>query len=272
MFHFFANNVQCKHLIFGCCHNSAYALTLEPYASNPISASNITLLMSYEHNTYFKSLPFTSVEFPRVFRSAPFKETDRLATDSDYAQELSQQSDAGRIAREVEKFNVNATKGDESFARWPAAIPARAQPRPSSGWATEGNVLLNINDERVDPELGEVDYETSESMLNRMQVQGFCAFYHLRNYCATTAVGGVCKYQHGARLNDDELLFLKQYLRRTPCSSGSQCRKPNCPYGHVCANEPGCQLGLACPLYRLHEIDKTAVRVWWPGKISSPRK
>ncbi len=272
MFHLFANNIQCKHLIFGCCHDGAYAVALEPYASNPITASSITLLKSYENHTYFEGLPFESVEFPHVFRSAPFKATGRLGED-DYMQGLPKQPSSSSITRETKIPGKEVGRGNQALANWQAAanasIPLRARARPQakldSGWSTERNVLVNINDERVDPELGEVDHETSESMLDRMEEQQFCVFYHLQNCCATMS----CRFRHGPRLNNNELRFLKQNSRRLPCTFGSGCRKPDCLYGHVCADQPGCKMGPKCRLYRFHEVDKTAVRVL---STVSPRK
>ena len=281
MFHLFANNVQCKHLIFGCCYNSAYAVALEPYASNPITASSITLLKSYESNTYFEGLPFGLVEFPHVFQSAPFKATDRLTEDVDYMQDLPQQPGSGSITIEAKKTSADEVAGgDEALAKWQAAanasIPLRARVSPQikvhSGWATERNILLNINDERIDPELGDVDYETSESMLDRMEELRFCAFYHLQDYCVAKSQGQHCKFRHGPRLNNDELRFLKQDYRSVPCNFGSTCRKPDCLYGHVCADQPGCKKGPNCRLYRFHEVDKTAVRIWSTERNVSPRK
>lgn len=281
MFHLFAHNVQCKHLIFGCCNNSAYAVALEPYASNPITASSITLLKSYESNTYFEGLPFDLVEFPHVFRSTPFKVTDRLAEEVDYMQDLPQQPGSGNIMSEAKKSSADeVAEVNEALAKWQAAanasIPLRARVYPQvkvhSGSAIERNILLNIKDERVDPELGEVDYDTSESMLDRMEELRFCAFYHLQDCCVAKSLGQHCKFRHGPRLNNDELRFLKQNYRRMPCNFGSRCRKPDCLYGHVCADQPGCEKGQKCRLYRFHDVDKTAVRVWSIERIVSPQK
>lgn len=283
MFHIFVNNIQCKHVIFGCCHNVSYAVALESYISNPITASSITLLKSYEDKSYFEGLPLNSVELPQVFRSTPFKETDILAQDDDYMQSLPQNLNSGYTKSEAKKSSANeAAGGDKALAKWQAAanaslpLPARPHPRPQtkvhSGWVTETNVLLNINDERIDHELGEVDHETSESMLDRMEVQRFCIYYHLQNFCLTVPQGKTCNFRHGPKLNKDELRFLKQYLRRSRCEFGSRCRKPDCLYGHVCPNQPGCERGPACAFYRFHEVDKTAVRIWSPEKNGSPRK
>lgn len=188
-------------------------------------------------------------------------------------QGLPKQPSSSSITRETKIPGKEVGRGNQALANWQAAanasIPLRARARPQakldSGWSTERNVLVNINDERVDPELGEVDHETSESMLDRMEEQQFCVFYHLQNCCATMS----CRFRHGPRLNNNELRFLKQNSRRLPCTFGSGCRKPDCLYGHVCADQPGCKMGPKCRLYRFHEVDKTAVRVL---STVSPRK
>ena len=280
MFHLFANNIQCKHLIFGCCHDAAYVPTLERYTCNPIMASSITLLKSYEVLTFFKGLPFDFVEFPSVFRSTPYKDTDRLAEDLDYVQDLQQQNDLNRTSQQTEKYSAKAETGaNEAIAKWqasagpswPVLAPARPPGKAPSGWGMENIVLLNINNERVDQELGEIDYETSESMLDRIEERRFCLFYHLLGSSAHP-VGKPCNYRHEPRLNEQELRFLKRESRRRPCISGSKCRRPDCIYGHVCPDQPGCQRGPLCAFYGFHAIDKTAVKVWSPEKRLSPRR
>lgn len=287
MFHLFVNNVQCKHLIFGCCHNSAYAVTLEPYISNPITASRITLLTSYGDNTYFESLPFSSVEFPHMFRSTPFKETDRLGEAIDYMQDFPQQSDSGGVTREAEKSSENKVAGGHgALAKWQAAsnaaipLPVRnVRPtNPRSTWGSNQTVLLNINDERVDPSPPEEDYDTSERMKDLMEVQRFCTFYHLQGSCVSQLPGPGgpmrqdCKFRHGSRLNPAEMIVLRNYVKNVPCARGPKCRQPDCIFGHSCHDQPGCTKGARCPFYRVHEVDPTVVRVWKPYGNTSPRK
>ena len=281
MFHLFANNIQCKHLIVGCCHDAAYVPMLERFTSNPITASSITLLKSYEVLTTFKDLPFEFVEFPNSFRSTPFKVTDRLGEDIDYVQDLQEQIVFNHTPQKDEKYSAKEETGaNEAIAKWqasagrswPVLAPGRPPAKVSSSWATEKKVLLNINDERVDQELGEVDYETSESMRDRMEERRFCLFYHLQDTCVTHLAGKPCIFRHEPRLNEQELRFLKRDSQRRPCSFGSRCRRPNCIYGHVCPHQPGCERGPACALYTFHEVDKRAVKVWSPEKRQSPRK
>ncbi len=281
MLHLFAENHQCKHLILGCSHNGAYRVALEKYACNPIAASSISLLKSYETNTFFEGLPFDSVEFPRLFRSTPYKKTDRLAEEMDYTQNVPQQPRSDCITREIETSSINEGAGKhEAIAKWqasaavavPVGVPARPPARNRSGWASENSVLLNVNDERVDRELREVDDEISESMLDRMEVRRFCLFYHLQNSCGATLLGKPCKFRHGPRLSDAELRFLKLDARKMPCNFGSRCRRADCMYGHVCPDQPGCSRGSNCLLYQFHEVDKTVIKIWSPEKTLTARK
>lgn len=275
MFHLFANNVQCKHLIFGCCHNSAYAVTLEPYASNPIAASSVTLLKSYEDNTYFEGLPFNSVRFPHIFRSTPFKETGRLAEDVDYRQVHPQIHASGGISRDLRKNSANkAAGGNEALGKGQAAsnasIPLQTRKHgpinPRSTWGSNQTVLLNINDERVDPPLLEEDYDTSESMKDRMEVKRFCHFYHLLGTCASVNPSDrqVCRFRHGSELSPQETVVLRNYVKELACVRGSKCRQPDCIFGHTCHGQPECTKGARCLFYKFHEVDPTVVRVWQP--------
>ena len=271
MFYLFADNVQCKHLIFGCCHNSAYAGALERYASNPITASSITLLKSYEDDTYFESLPFESVEFRSVFRSTPFKATDRLGEDIDYMQDFPQPSASGGVARDsAHEFKEK----DSALARWQAAsnaaIPLTTRhlrpTNPIPSWGSTQTVLLNINDDRVDPPLLDEDYDTSEDMKDRMEITKFCHFFHLQNSC----INAGCRFRHGPGLNPKEMDVLRNYVRGLPCAAGSRCRRRECIFGHSC--QPGCTKGGRCSLSRFHHVDPTVVRVWLPEASTTPRR
>ena len=241
-------------------------------------ASSITLLKSYEVLSFFKGLPFDSVEFPSVFRSTPYKITDRLAEDIDDVQDLQQRVDFDLNPQKAEDHTAKGEAArNEAITKWQATTntswPVLAPTRPPpSGWVTENKVLLNINEERVDQEQGEIDYETSESMLDRIEVRRFCLFYHLHGSCDTNLAGKPCNFRHEPRLNKEELRFLMRDSRRKPCSFGSRCRRPDCLYGHVCPDQPGCEKGSKCSFYKFHGVDKTVVKVWSSEKRLSPRK
>lgn len=298
MFQLFANNIQCKHLIFGCCHDSAYVATLEPYAINPIAASTITLLKSYEDSTHFEGLPFSSTSFPRVFRSTPFKATDRIAEDIDYMRNFPQPPTSGinrtreikdpstskeaaaegqkvssqrqEASNEIEDPNTSkkvAAERQNVIAKWqetskaadPLSAPDR-QPRPRASWNSTQNILLNINDERLDPPFLPEDPSTASSMKDSMEVKQYCHYHYLVGNC----VAPVCKFRHLPHLNPKEITVLRNHVRRLPCTRGSRCRQADCVFGHICPDQPGCPRGARCLLHKFHQVDLTVVRVWQP--------
>ena len=298
MFQLFANNVQCKHIIFGCCHDSAYVSTLEPYATNPIDASSITLLKSYEDSIHFEGLPFSSISFPRVFRSTPFKATDRLAEDIDYMQDFPQpHTSSNNRTREIEDPSTSkkvaaegqgvitkrqepsngiedpitpmevAEERQKVIAKWqetskaakPLSTPT-LQPRPRSSWHSKQNILLNINDERLDPPFLPEDPSTASSMKANMDVKHYCHYHYLIGNCPTPG----CKFRHWPNLNPKEITVLRNHVRKLPCARGSRCRQADCVFGHVCLDQPNCTRGTRCLLYKFHEVDRTVVRMWQP--------
>ena len=119
MFHLFANNVHCKHIVFGCCHDSSYRVALDKYVGDPFMAFKLTLLKSYETNPSFEGLVFDSVKFPRVFRSTPYKET-----------EISGEEDVDR-SRAKEGSETN-----QAIARWRANARASTSISPIAGTDT----------------------------------------------------------------------------------------------------------------------------------------
>lgn len=271
MFHLFANNAQCKHVIFGCCHNSAYAVALQPYLSNPIAAARITLLGSYEDDDYFDTLNFNVVKFPLVFRSVPFSPTRARNRQADipFNHEESLQQQPAPVSQTFKPSSTSAIPtDDEALAKWQAAanesipLPTRQSRSSQSSWAADKSILLNVNNERVDPKPAEEDYDTSEDMKDLMEIQKFCAFHHLQKSCMAKKKGLTCKFRHEPELNTEQLVFLRNAFRRFPCTQGSNCRRSDCIYGHVCPSQPKCTKSARCPLYRFHHVDPTVVKIW----------
>ena len=297
MFQLFANNIQCKHIVFGCCHDSAYVATLEPYAINPIDASSITLLKSYEDSSHFEGLPFSSTSFPRVFRSTPFKATDRLAEDIDYIQDIPQPPTSGnsrtreiedpsnpkKVAAEGQKVITKrqetstetespttpkevAEERQKVIAKWQETSKAAdlsstpSHHRSRSSWNSKQNILLNINDERLDPPLLPEDPSTASNMKANIHVKYYCHYHYLIGNCVMPG----CKFRHWPNLNPKEITILRNHVRKLPCTRGSRCRQADCVFGHVCLDQPGCTRGTRCLFYKVHEVDRTVVRMWQP--------
>ena len=120
-------------------------------------------------------------------------------------------------------------------------------------------VLLNINNERVDADLGPIDPEADRNLLSRMKRRKICHNYVLLGHCAQA---GACPFAHVAGLDEKERIALVYRARRLLCTRGSQCRSTKCWYGHTCM--PNCKQGFGC-FKKLHHVDRTAVTVWQSG-------
>lgn len=278
LFQLYVENVHCKQIIFGCCHESTYVTVLEPYMDNPLAVSRVNLLRSCPHDDYYNALPFELVEFVSVFHSANLREINVPVDTSEPPVD-----DSVNLCPQHQE---SATSGDESGQHstniqaiydWQAVankninvrgLNTRRPPRPriqtqGSGqqitWGpSDKAILLNVNNQRVDTFLGELNDEVHESMLDRMDERDFCIWHHLKGICYNRT----CKFRHGG-LSKAELVVLIVYVRaRKPCEIGSGCRRAGCHGGHLCPRQPGCERGESCPFYGVHDVDTTAVKVW----------
>ncbi|KAF3057043.1 SKP1-like protein 19 [Daldinia childiae] len=63
------HNLQCKHIIFGPCHDKGYIVELRPYQLETSVLNKITLLETTQPPREFSELAFGRVKFNDVFRS-----------------------------------------------------------------------------------------------------------------------------------------------------------------------------------------------------------
>ena len=279
--HLFANNVHCRRIFFGCCHDEAYAMLLQRYVANPVVAPRITLLASSNHQDSFDSLPFDMIGLPQVFRPSSFSATDNSTMeDGDFfprSAPVKSRSPSDRV-RTASPHTATTSFGsipkwqEEAIAKWQGEANGHGFHRRLSnpqrnGVRSKEPVLLNIHDERVDPQPKEEDPESKEMVQARMAEKKYCTFFHLLDSCNSERMGKTCNFRHGPRLNEQELVILQNIARRLPCAVGSTCRDPVCVFGHSCQNQPGCRYGARCYLAKFHNVDKTAVRVWHPRRV-----
>ncbi|KAL1632336.1 hypothetical protein SLS56_003751 [Neofusicoccum ribis] len=64
----FISNIQCKHIIFGGCHDNGYLPNLDTYKHDPSYSSRISLLETTPATAGFTALKFKTVNFTSVFR------------------------------------------------------------------------------------------------------------------------------------------------------------------------------------------------------------
>lgn len=258
---------------------------------NPIIAPRITLIIPSGDASHFDSLPYEQISLLQVFRSGSASFSSRnivtvqsldtsppspLATTPPQSSERTPPTDHdGPLTPSDGALSTSAAARPDAINKWQELVnqftgPSHSrQPtaNPPKKNARSGNlILLNINDERVDPPPKEEDLDTRKKMKARMKENNYCAFFHLLGSCKFERAGNSCIYRHGPLLNEEELVLLKNYNRRLPCGIGSSCRNLNCIFGHTCQGQPGCSFSNRCYLAKFHGVDKTAVRVWHSSK------
>ena len=231
MFRLFVNNCQCKHIVFGGCHDNGYVRSLSPYRKE----SSITLLKATRRGREFMSLPFSTVTFPSVFRSEPLpNEPLPNAKKSPVPQAVPPPA---------------STNGHSLPAAGPQ-VELEVDPKQSK----KKVIQLNSQGQRIDPRLPNYDAKAAVSLDKRAAQQEICADYHLKGVC----VASVCMFDHNL-LNPQQTLTLRHKMRKKVCSEGSACRSFDCYYGHSCPYSV-CYRGLNCQFKALHNLDRNVAK------------
>ncbi|KAL8905340.1 MAG: hypothetical protein Q9207_002688 [Kuettlingeria erythrocarpa] len=149
----FLSNIQCKHVMLGVAHDNGYVPALDPYKSNPTTASRISLLRPIRTGWEFQSLPFEFVQFDSsIFR------TEELPNDRPSYANLAKTATA---------------------LRQPTASPILQNHKPKSAAAAKdlvlrrpiypGPIFLNKDDERIDEQLGTVGDRADANLQLRIE-------------------------------------------------------------------------------------------------------
>ncbi|KAI4759512.1 hypothetical protein E4T52_08346 [Aureobasidium sp. EXF-3400] len=281
----FLPNMQCKHVIFGGCHDNGYLPTLDPYKRDQDTAPRISLLETLPIQPGFTQLGFKVVQFPTVFRSDPLPDRPTVPIFVPSATAGAQSSSALSS-----RSNSLATNGGVSNNATPtpaqaaaANLPKNATPVSSEGssWATVGKgapktiniagkkaanrkfIILNAYDERLDSALPRADPAATIRLSERVKHKKVCNNYHLNGKCEA---GKYCDYDHGERLSPGEQLVLKQRARNRSCPDRGECRDFDCTNGHVCPYGKDCYND-NCWFQDVHDVDtKIMSRIFEDGE------
>ena len=237
---------QCKHVIFGPCHDAGYVTVLESYKSY---ASKISLFETTPAVPSFRQLGYKFCPRPEVFRSEPLLEPPSVSENCGSPASGSNIISTARLG--------TATKAHNPSKRFQISAIARITTAPTY-------VLLNASRQRVDESLPKYDAESYERYNQKIinnNGKKFCSEYHLRNNCEW---GKGCTYEHGSRLPEAEVTVLKHKARNSKCKSGLQCREIDCPYGHIClSGGRPCKHKDTCNLVDTHHFDPVSGAPHW---------
>ena len=218
LFDLLIESSQCKHIMFGGCHDQGYLSLLTPHKKVD---SRITLLKATTCHTKFRALGFRAIECPTVFKSEPLPKEAHHETVH-----IPQQSRANN--------NQNGRPWSQKGGT----------PKPDGARGhLERVIYLNANDQRVDHRLTGISDQGRTRFKSRIDHQKLCNEFHLLGKCPALP-GRACVYDHGYA--DPELIMvLQERLRAQQCKKGGSCRSFDCYYGHVC-HRAGCEGGKGC--------------------------
>ena len=258
---FYINNLQCMHVVFGCCKDSLYDRVHDLYRNNVHTASRLTVLRSLQQRDLSGEFNF-EVVFSAKQTSTSESGRGEIPTNSsawhmsspsiDNTQELGTDFGHDRSSR-------SHSSGKDALVAWQGSANTA---NGAGNWQIDKcDVLVNIDGKRLDPKLADVDPEVVESMTRRLQEKRFCFPFHLQGMCGNINQGEACEFRHEPRLSPQELLFLERNARKSICTYGSDCRRVNCRFGHSCPYEPGCPKSAHCPFQKFHGMDTAVVGV-----------
>ncbi|KAL9127552.1 MAG: hypothetical protein Q9217_003594 [Psora testacea] len=264
LFQLAVGNRQCRHVLFGCTHDQRFVEVLRPYADNPVTSACVTLINSGNPNGFLPSqtMPFEVINLRSVFQYAGPAEDGRSPKIQKYLSsafdEPANNEGYGRASTTQEWTSYAGSTPSQVARRRSDSEDRNLQAKYSSWEENTRVILLNVDDQRIDKILPQCEPQALARMKKLDEKKHFCGYYHLLGDCA----GEDCKYRHGQPLKEEELLVLRHWMRRLPCTLRMACRKPTCIYGHICANLPDCPHGRSCNFRKTHDVDPTAVKVW----------
>ncbi|KXL46403.1 hypothetical protein M433DRAFT_88094 [Acidomyces richmondensis BFW] len=243
----FLPNAQCKHVFFGPCHDNGYLPVLETYRRDPAIMPRLTLIETLPAEHGFTQLGLQRIRLPSIFRS----------------QNLPGKSFSLSSPMQFRNASPATTIGSISFGPVPQKSPSPAPSMDSTSsntWATVGKagasgkiinvatkknhtkkyVTLNVQDERLDERLPDIDSKAYQRFEERVKRYGKCCNnYHLNGKCEA---GEYCDYNHGERLTPGEQLVLRHKAKSLSCPQKYACVDVNCFLGHHCKYGSACYL------------------------------
>jgi hypothetical protein len=200
------DNIQCKHIILACGHDSGYAGALRPYATKASGLHQISLLATGTIRTEILNLGFKSTTmFMPLFQCG-----DKAV--------------AGAGQAELWSAKLTSAVPNQLFSEPGSSLVEK--PIPNS--RRLGLVLYGPDGKRVDRKL-----KVDKNLVNAMNHKGFCFRHYLRGDCVKP-----CGHKHDypSPLNDkdfDAMWYLCRSLNKCrQMMNGGNCRDDGCMFGH----------------------------------------
>ncbi|MCJ1377171.1 hypothetical protein MMC17_000263 [Xylographa soralifera] len=229
LFDLLIESSQCKHIIFGGCHDQGYLSLLTPHKKID---SRITLLKATTCNKKFRALGYRAIEFHNVFKSVPLLEGNNVGTGQMAQGSHIHNNQNGFVRPQVSGQMAQGThvQSNQNGIIRPQVSGQMAQgthvqsnqngiihPQISGQLLPEGPrsgsgrvVYLNKDNQRVDLPLLGITEHGQARFWRRTDNQHLCNEYHLLGKCPALP-GRPCGYDH-AYVDPELILILKERL------------------------------------------------------------
>ncbi|CAK4030169.1 Hypothetical predicted protein [Lecanosticta acicola] len=203
-------------------------------------------------------------------RREPMTRTNSIASSSAVSESLS----TGISKESVTSSATGGSGGWANIARASATLPYKDLTRPAPEPKIAGPVIRqNRAGQRLDP-----DMAYDHDKVYELKKQKYCNQHYIgRGCCHYEAGNGACPHKHDAKLNKDELKWLRVVARETVCKKGTACLEFDCIYGHHCPYPKmmegsmrgiGCINGDNCRFGReMHGMDTHVYKTIRPGDV-----
>ncbi|KAI1448757.1 hypothetical protein F5Y02DRAFT_280433 [Annulohypoxylon stygium] len=258
------HNLQCKHIIFGPCHDKGYIVELRPHQLDTSISTKLSLLETTVAPRDFQELRLRRVKFPNVFRSEPLP--NRPPSSPPALMSPPTQMDFSEIASEIAP-GTPPVVNSMIPSTWAPPTPTAKESRKFMSTQDDSAIpttpplkyyLTNASGERVDEGLPYTGPEVESRLQMRSasedriaKKKGPCNRWHINGRCDIYN----CLYYHGERLGPEEQIALKRRARGTFCAKRSACRDPDCLWGHHCRYGGKCTRQWECAFNEVHHVD-----------------
>jgi hypothetical protein len=305
-FRLFVENKQCKHIIFGGCHDNGYLPMISQCQYRADIVARMSLLETTQAERQYFQLGMPLVNFSSVFREEPLESirgTQSSAFQEDFMPMLnSARSNPAPLLPSsimMAPFSPGPIGPPPGIAILPSvaapvSTPAKptATSTPSYAKATQDIpdsdgfskvsivkarptapdpklILINYYDQRIDPKLPKADSMAKAELDSRIKQQKVCNNYHILGPKTCTS-GSRCTFQHGERMGPKEQLALRHKARERVCPRKSGCRQADCLCGHHCPWADCTQD--TCFFKDLHDLDvNVAMKMDETGRVETVR-
>ncbi|KAF2130466.1 hypothetical protein P153DRAFT_218469 [Dothidotthia symphoricarpi CBS 119687] len=264
---------DCKHIFLAAWRRPTYLSMLLQTPDR-----KVTLVEGYGMGAGFEFLPASCpiVAFPDIFQGASYLELAMptslsICSDDVWTPTIAHLMHRKKVCAPTHcschEFphlripTVDATTQAHTL-RLPGYLPTKP-PQPN-------HIPLNKHNERLDIAIRhpkDAHYLEYANRFPRSAPQP-CYWHHLLANCHD---GTACAHDHGA-MSHKALFFLRYKARLIPCADGTQCRRFECCFGHVCQNSKclGREVR-ACSMRVFHRVDPVLAR-WVEGEVVDGRR